>query len=58
MEAVPPPAESIGEPRSDVEADPVDHDSELVAWTLSLSPEERLDVLQDFVDAFWTPAHG
>jgi len=33
-------------------------DSELIRWSLSLSPEERLVVLQDFVDAFWTPRHG
>jgi len=25
---------------------------------LSLSLEERLSVLQDFVDTFWTPQHG
>jgi hypothetical protein len=31
---------------------------ELIAWSLSLSPEERLAVLQDFVDSFWTEAHG
>jgi len=30
-------------------------DYDLVRWTLSLSPEERLAVLQDFVDTFWTP---
>ena len=33
-------------------------DRDLVRWTLSLSPEERLAVLQDFVDTFWTPQHG
>lgn len=33
-------------------------DGELIRWSLSLSPEERLGVLQDFVDAFWTPRHG
>ena len=33
-------------------------DRDLIRWTLSLSPEERLAVLQDFVDTFWTPRHG
>jgi hypothetical protein len=33
-------------------------DRELIRWTLSLSLEERLAVLQDFVDTFWTPQHG
>jgi hypothetical protein len=33
-------------------------DRDLIRWTLSLSPEERLAVLQDFVDTFWTPQHG
>jgi len=33
-------------------------DLDLIRWTLSLSPEERLSVLQDFVDTFWTPQHG
>jgi hypothetical protein len=27
-----------------------DHDRTLVRWSLSLQPEERLAVLQDFVD--------
>jgi len=31
---------------------------DLILWSLSLSPEERLAVLQDFVDSFWTEAHG
>ena len=33
-------------------------DLELIRWCLSLSPDERLAALQDFVDTFWTPAHG
>jgi hypothetical protein len=33
-------------------------DVEQIRWALSLTPEERLAVLQDFVDTFWTPAHG
>ena len=33
-------------------------DLELIRWALSLSLEERLSVLQDFVDTFWTPQHG
>jgi len=33
-------------------------DGELIRWSLSLAPEERLAVLQDFVDTFWTPRHG
>lgn len=39
---------------SDVGAGELD----LVRWSLSLTPEERLEVLQDFVDTFWTPVHG
>jgi len=34
------------------------HDLEQIRWALSLSPEDRLAVLQDFVDTFWTPRHG
>lgn len=41
-------------PTSPVEAG----DLELIQHSLALRPEERLDVLQDFVDAFWTPRHG
>lgn len=40
---------------------PVDADAgdlDLIRWCLSLSPDERLAALQDFVDTFWTPAHG
>jgi hypothetical protein len=33
-------------------------DGELIRWSLSLAAEERLAVLQDFVDTFWTPRHG
>lgn len=33
-------------------------DFELIRWALSLSIDERLAVLQDFVDTFWTPRHG
>jgi hypothetical protein len=33
-------------------------DRDLILGSLSLSPEERLSVLQDFVDTFWVPAHG
>jgi len=33
-------------------------DLELIRWSLSLTEEERLAVLQDFVDTFWTPQHG
>jgi len=39
-------------------ADPSDGDLDLIRWTLSLSCEERLATLQDFVDTFWTPQHG
>jgi hypothetical protein len=39
-------------------SDPSVGDRDLIRWTLSLSPEERLAVLQDFVDTFWTPQHG
>lgn len=46
--------------RSGVEREPrvETGDAELVRWTLSLTLEERLAALQDFVDAFWTPPHG
>jgi len=43
---------------SEVELSDGAPDRDLVRWTLSLSPEERLAVLQDFVDTFWTPQHG
>jgi uncharacterized protein with von Willebrand factor type A (vWA) domain len=33
-------------------------DLEQIRWALSLSPEDRLAALQDFVDTFWTPRHG
>jgi hypothetical protein len=33
-------------------------DLDLIRWALSLSLEERLSVLQDFVDTFWTPQLG
>jgi hypothetical protein len=33
-------------------------DFEMIRWSLSLSIDERLAVLQDFVDTFWTPQHG
>ena len=33
-------------------------DVELIRTALSQSVEERLAVLQDFVDTFWTPQHG
>jgi hypothetical protein len=33
-------------------------DRELILWSHSLSLEARLEQLQDFVDTFWTPAHG
>ena len=37
---------------------PPSEDLEQIRWALSLTPEERLAVLQDFVDTFWTPAHS
>ncbi|MFV1978867.1 MAG: hypothetical protein ACC649_05900 [Myxococcota bacterium] len=33
-------------------------DLELIRWALSLSLDDRLAALQDFVDTFWTPQHG
>lgn len=33
-------------------------DLDLICWCLSLSADERLAALQDFVDTFWTPTHG
>ncbi|MDH3403546.1 MAG: hypothetical protein OES32_09155 [Acidobacteriota bacterium] len=35
-----------------------DGDLELIRWSLALGVDERLAVLQDFVDTFWTPRHG
>ena len=35
-----------------------DGDLDLIRWSLALQVEERLSVLQDFVDTFWTPRHG
>ena len=35
-----------------------EHDLDLIRASLKLQPEERLAVLQDFVDTFWTPRHG
>jgi hypothetical protein len=31
---------------------------ELIRSVLSMSVDERLAALQDFVDTFWTPPHG
>lgn len=45
---------STGKPRSPAEPG----DLELISHSLTLEPEERLAVLQDFVDTFWTPRHG
>ena len=39
-------------------AAPSPGDIELIRWALSLTLEERLAVLHDFVDTFWTPQHG
>lgn len=33
-------------------------DIELIRWCLSLTPAQHLDVLQDFINTFWTPRHG
>lgn len=37
---------------------PAPGDLELIRWAGSLSYEDRLTTLQDFVDTFWTPQHG
>lgn len=34
------------------------HDVEQILDSLAMSPDERLATLQEFVDTFWTPAHG
>jgi len=44
--------------REELEQAPSAGDLELIRWALSLSLEERLAALQDFVDTFWTPQHG
>jgi len=44
--------------RAELEQAPSAGDVELIRWALSLSLEERLAALQDFVDTFWTPRHG
>lgn len=41
-----------------VESQEAAHDRDLIRSSLTLDPEERLAVLQDFVDTFWTPQHG
>ena len=43
---------------AELENEPSAGDVELIRWALSLSLEERLAALQDFVDTFWTPQHG
>lgn len=50
-----------GSPADCTPGDPApddDGERELILWTLSLTPEERLAVLEDFVETFWTPRHG
>lgn len=44
--------------RAKPEQAPSPGDLELIRWALSLSLEDRLAALQDFVDTFWTPQHG
>ncbi|MFV2074394.1 MAG: hypothetical protein ACC742_17350 [Thermoanaerobaculales bacterium] len=44
--------------RAELQEAPASGDLELIRWALSLSLEERLAALQDFVDTFWTPQHG
>jgi len=46
------------DPLSEAKATEWTGDLDLICWTLALSIEERLAVLQDFVDTFWTPQHG
>lgn len=55
------PAEAIRDPLFESGENGNTHpseDLEQIRWALSLTPEERLAVLQDFVDTFWTPVHG
>ena len=47
---------AVGDVSHEASAD--EGDLELIRWSLSLSCEERLAVLQDFTDTFWTPQHG
>lgn len=61
QDAVPPDPNASAEP----DADAVDsatsdaaHDFDMIREALARTPEERLRVLQDFVDTFWTPQHG
>lgn len=62
MQDVAPPGSNAS---AQSEADVVDtatsdaeHDLDLIREALARTPEERLRVLQDFVDTFWTPQHG
>ena len=53
-----PGAVATSESAAEVDAIERAPDRDLIQWTLSLSIEDRLAVLQDFVDTFWTPQHG
>lgn len=58
------PAGPVPDSPSSTEGEPVDPselysedgvDLSLIRWSLSLTPTERLQVAQDFIDAFWNP---
>jgi hypothetical protein len=51
-------AEHPTTPDEDSPGDDAAGDIEMIRWMLSLTPSQRLQVLQDFVDTFWTPQHG
>ena len=55
---VPRPAIDSDNPQSKGRSKGEEHDRDLIRSSLELGPEERLAVLQDFVDTFWTPRHG
>jgi hypothetical protein len=54
VEALPDPLYESG----DTADTPPSEDIEQIRWALSQTLDERLATLQDFVDTFWTPAHG
>lgn len=61
QDVAPPGSNSSAEPESEI-VDPAtsdaEHDLDLIREALARTPEERLRILQDFVDTFWTPQHG
>jgi hypothetical protein len=58
---MPPPPLRVPEPSPDTDPpaeSPDGVDLTLIEWTLSLTPRERLDLLQDWVDGLAELRHG